>query len=145
MLLFGVFYFFCTPGKGRDEGVRDAYSSAICILSDAKRLDEQRGFAQRATHAQLRVISLAAVVVLRVRRSHLAKSVEESPELAETLYFGAIEISKKSSVRLNDLGARNASILTQLWSSTRLFQFKDGSVDGLRLLLRGRLVRTIPI
>ncbi|CEJ94420.1 hypothetical protein VHEMI09955 [[Torrubiella] hemipterigena] len=143
MLLFGVFYFFCGPGTGRDDGIKQAYTSAIAILSDAKRLDEQRGFANHATHAHLRIVSLAAVVVLRVMRSHLAELVEESPELAESLYFEAIQLSKKSSVRLNDLGGRNASILTQLWSSARLFQFKDGSVDGLKLLLRGRLCMSL--
>jgi hypothetical protein len=61
-------------------------------------------------------------------------------EVGESMFFEAIRISKKHSIQNNDLDSRNASILTQLWSSGRIFKFKDKSTDGLRLLLRGRLV-----
>jgi hypothetical protein len=39
-----------------------------------------------------------------------------------------------------DLDARIATIVTQLWSSSRAFRMRDMSVDGLKLFLRSRLV-----
>jgi hypothetical protein len=56
------------------------------------------------------------------------------------MFFEFIRMSKKRSIQNNDLDTRTATVLTQLWSSTRVFKFKDGSTDGLRLFLRGRLV-----
>lgn len=61
------------------------------------------------------------------------------------MFFEAIRLSNKRSVRTNDLDARNAIILTQLWSCPRLFKREDGSTDGLQLLLRGRLVSLLYI
>lgn len=140
--MLDVFYFLCPPSDSRDKGIRQAFDTAVAVLNGAIKLDQQSEFASRGNHSHHRVCSLAAVVILRVSKSHLAMMYSEVVELAEPLYFEAIRLTKKASVRLNDLSGRNASILTQLWSSMRIFQFKNGSVDGLRLLLRGRLAST---
>ena len=87
---------------------------------------------------QARAVACAAVCILRIQRSHLRAQVDT--QVGEDMYFEAIRIERTHSIQNNDLDARSAIILTQLWSSKRMFKFKDGSVDGLRLLLRGRLV-----
>jgi hypothetical protein len=73
-----------------------------------------------------------------VHRSTLDGALDASR--GERVLFEAIRIARKRSLRNNDLDARTASILSQLWSSSKLFRYNDGTIDGLRLLLRGRLV-----
>lgn len=46
---------------------------------------------------------------------------------------------RESSLENDDLYARGAMILSQLWTSTRVFQGPDGIVDGLSLRIRTRL------
>ena len=126
------------PSSQRNSGLLQTYFIACELINTAVRLDKERELGSHCNRLQARAISLAAVCILRVLRSHLRLQV--NPEIGEEMFFEAIRISKKHSIRSNDLDARNAIILTQLWSFSRLFQYKDGSIDGLRLLLRGRLV-----
>jgi hypothetical protein len=137
-LLIRAFHFFGVPNNQRTAGVLQTYYIACDLIGMAARLDKDMEFGAYCDSMQLRIISLAAVVVLRVLRSALAPQVDA--ETGEAMYFEAIRLSKKHSILNDDLDARNAIILTQLWSSTRAFHFSDGSVDGLRLLLRARLV-----
>lgn len=76
--------------------------------------------------------------ILRIHRSNMRTQI--NADFGEEMFFEAIRMSKKRSIQNNDLDARTAVIFTQLWSSTRLFKFRDGEIDGLKLLLRGRLV-----
>jgi hypothetical protein len=114
------------------------YSIACELITIASRLDKSLSFSDYCNQAQARAISLAAVCILRINRSHLRSQI--NLQNGEDMLFEAIRMSKKRSIQNNDLDAKNATILTQLWSSVKVFKFKDGSVDGLRLLLRGRLV-----
>ena len=137
-LLIRAFHFFSVPSSQRNSGLLQTYFIACELIGTAVRLDREREWSSHCNQMQARAIGLAAVCILRVLRSNLRPQVDA--QLGEEMFFETISISKKRSIRSNDLDARNAIILTQLWSSTRLFQYKDGSVDGLRLLLRGRLV-----
>ncbi|CRG83339.1 hypothetical protein PISL3812_00690 [Talaromyces islandicus] len=110
---------------------------AFHFFKTASRLDNSQDFGSHFSHFQARVVVVAAICILRVCRSGLRAQVDA--EIAEELFFEVVRLSRKLSVDKTDLNAMMATIFTQVWSSTQLFKFKDGSVDGLRLLLRGRL------
>jgi transcriptional regulatory protein LEU3 len=129
---------FEAPGSERTSGILQLYFISCSLIRLASQLDKSLEFGNYCTAVQSRAISLAAVCILRVHRSNMRTQINTDD--GEEMFFEAIRISKKHSIQNNDLDARRAIILTQLWSSTRVFKFKDGSVDGLRLLLRGRLV-----
>ena len=137
-LAIRAFHFFSEPSIERTSGILQTYFISTDLIEAASSLNESRDFWVHCDMFQARAIALAAVCILRVLRSSLRTQVNS--EIGEEMFFNAIRMSKKRSVRNNDLHARNDNILTQLWSSSQVFKFKDGSVDGLRLLLRGRLV-----
>ena len=84
------------------------------------------------------MVLLAAYSILRIIRSELRNFVEL--QRGEESYFNAIKFVKKRSAENNDLDARNGTIMTQLWCSNKAFRQKDGTLNGLELRLRGRLV-----
>ena len=84
---------------------------------------------------------LAAFIVLKISRSCLAGRVDL--RTGEKAYFSTIVSLRESSLENDDLYARGAMILTQLWTSTRLFRGPDGIVDGLSLRIRTRLSMSV--
>ena len=80
---------------------------------------------------------LAAFIILKISRSYLAGRVDLRS--GEKAYFTTIVALRESSLQNDDLYARGAMILTQLWTSTRVFRRPDGVVEGLFLRIRTRL------
>lgn len=80
---------------------------------------------------------LAAFIILKISRSCLAGRVDL--RAGEKAYFATILEFRESSLGNDDLCARGAMVLGQLWSSTRVFRRPDGAVDGLALRIRSRL------
>lgn len=126
------------PSVERDSEILKTYFISCELIETASRLDKSQDLGSHCSHFQARTIVIAAICILRVCRSGLRAQVDT--EIAEEMFFEVVRLSRKLSVDKTDLNAIMATIFTQLWSSTQLFKFKDGSVDGLRLLLRGRLV-----
>lgn len=140
-LYLRAFHFFMSPSPERDAGLVQAYFIACSLLQTASRLDKEEDFANYNTVLQDRAIAFSAMCILRIRKSSLHNQIDL--QLGEAMFFEAIRLHRKRSIQNNDLDARSALILTQLWSSTQAFRFKDGSINGLRLLLRGRLVGSL--
>ncbi|KAF1817565.1 hypothetical protein P152DRAFT_454146 [Eremomyces bilateralis CBS 781.70] len=140
-LLIRGFHFFAAPGAERTAGILQLYVISCSMIQSASRMDKYHDFGNHCNALQTRAIALAAVCILRVHRSSLRTQIDI--DAGEDMFFEAIRISKKHSIQNNDLDGRTSIILTQLWSSTRVFKFKDGSIDGLRLLLRGRLSMSV--
>ncbi len=84
---------------------------------------------------------LAAFIILKISRSCLAGRVDL--RAGEKAYFATILGFRESSFANDDLPARGATVLGQLWSSTRVFRRPDGVVDGLALRVRSRLSMAI--
>lgn len=53
-------------------------------------------------------------------------------------YFAAILLFRKMSIQTGDSLSRSSIILTQLWTSTKVFTQPDGSYDSFTLLCRTR-------
>lgn len=137
-LVIQCFYFFGSPTSARDVGILQVYALACDLISLAVTMDQQTRFPEYCAQSHARCISLAAFCILRISRSHLLPQINSLT--GEDLFFKAADMSKKRSRSNSDLEFRTANILSQLWSSSKCFKFKDGTIDGLRLLLRGRLV-----
>ncbi|KAK5677191.1 hypothetical protein LTS10_010380 [Elasticomyces elasticus] len=140
-LFIRVFHFSSAATPQRDLGLLQAYNLACDVLQTAKRLDSADDFGRHSTHAQARMATVASLCILRVLRSPLAAQVDS--QVGEEMCFEAIRLSKKRSIQNTDLCARVATILTQLWSSTKAFRLRDGTVNGLRIFLRSRLSLSI--
>ena len=84
-----------------------------------------------------RTMLLAAFIILKLSRSSLADRVDL--RAGEKAYFATILALRESSLENDDLCARGAMVLAQLWTSTRVFRRPDGVVDGLTLRVRSRL------
>ena len=84
-----------------------------------------------------RTMLLAAFIILKISRSHLAARIDL--RAGEKAYFAVILALRESSLENDDLCARGAMVLAQLWTSTRVFRRPDGIVDGLTLHIRSRL------
>jgi transcriptional regulatory protein LEU3 len=88
-----------------------------------------------------RSLTLAALSILKLSRSGLAQYLDLAS--GEMAYFACVSILKADSLKYNDLAARGAMILTQLWTSENVFRTPTGTVDGLALRVRSRLSMSI--
>lgn len=80
---------------------------------------------------------LAAFTILKIHRSELAPHLDL--QAGEQAYFAAIFFAREESLQNNDLSARAASILGQLWNSQSIFKNKNGTVDSLTSRISSRL------
>ncbi|KAJ4858218.1 aconitase family (aconitate hydratase) domain-containing protein [Trichoderma breve] len=82
-------------------------------------------------------VMLAAFTILKIHRSELAPHLDL--QAGEQAYFAAIFFAREESLQNNDLSARAASILGQLWNSQSIFKTKNGTVDSLTSRISSRL------
>ncbi|EXJ80927.1 hypothetical protein A1O3_07215 [Capronia epimyces CBS 606.96] len=113
------------------------YTDACTLIELTNELDEEEQFAEFGPSASQSVLTHAALIVLRVGRSHIAGSLDE--KRGRKCYFTAIQLSKKHSVRSDDISARVTIILSQLWTSKMVITQPDGTPDSLWLRCRNRL------
>lgn len=85
-----------------------------------------------------RVIVLAAFCILKISKSSLRQTLQLYD--ADSVFYKAVNITMKRSVRPGDLDAYSSIMLTKLWTSTNIFVRPDGTRNSLRLDLRSRLV-----
>lgn len=113
------------------------YTIARDSIGVCSKMDDPGDFSRYMSQYLTRIVLLAAFCILRIRKSSLGGLLPRND--AEETFFHAVNIVKKRSVQDNDLDSRSAQMLTQLWSSEKVF--RDGEVrTGLQLDLRGRSV-----
>lgn len=88
-----------------------------------------------------RTLTLTGFVILKLARSPLAQHLDLAA--GKHAYFQAVQFSKNMSMQTHDLGARCAAIMTDLWSSAKVFQGRNGRIDPLALRLRTRLSMSV--
>lgn len=88
-----------------------------------------------------RCITLAAFSILKIVHSPLSAHIDL--EAGERAYFSAIHFSRRISIQSDDLGARASTILSQLWTSQRIFRGPNGEVDSLGSRIRSRLAMSV--
>ena len=113
------------------------YGKACSIVEFALELDGQEDLAEIAPTASTFALNLAALVILRVGKSHISDKLDS--RRGQKCYFTVIRMDKKHSVRSDDLAARATIILSQLWTSKMVVKQPDGTPDSLWLRCRSRL------
>lgn len=107
------------------------------MIELAVTLDDTEQFTDSATYYIQKMLTMAALTILRIVRSQLRQAVDE--ERGRRAYFNCIRLERKISIQDSDLASRTTVILTQLWTSKNCFRQPDGSIDSLTLLCRSRL------
>jgi transcriptional regulatory protein LEU3 len=93
--------------------------------------------------ATMKYLGLAAYTLLKFSRSDTSIRSTLDFTRGKAAYFAAINLFKKASVEPEDVCVRSAKILTQLWTSKRIFRGSGGSVDALSLRCGSRLAMSI--
>ena len=137
------FHFFAHPtNPGPDlEALSRLYSLCISIIQTATSMTQLSNFATVCPSFIDRTITLTAFAILKLSRSPLAPHLDLNA--GEQAYSDVVQFSKKMSLQNNDLGARAAAIMANLWSSSKVFRRKDGHIDALGLRLRTRLSMSV--
>ncbi|KIV84715.1 hypothetical protein PV11_00481 [Exophiala sideris] len=137
-LHIGAYYFFIfklQPSKL--SRLVELHHVACAFIKNITDRDQKDDYALYISEQYYRTLTLAAMVILRVCRStELNSTIDYS--LGEQSYFAAIRIFKKRALKNNDLNARMAATLSQLWRSKRVFVRRDGSMDSLNVRIRTR-------
>ncbi len=122
-------------------GFLDLYGIAVSLVEKFAELDASMNFAHYATFYHSRSLALAAFVILKLYRSSVELSIDRAR--GERCYFAVIQLYRKRSLEINfnaDLESKLATLLTELWSSAKVFRNSDGNVDSLNVRVRSRLV-----
>jgi transcriptional regulatory protein LEU3 len=131
-----AFYFFAKSDSLDIVGLTELYSIAQALVNDATVLGELDQLAAVCSTYICRSISLAAFSILKISKSSLSSFLDF--RTGERAYFAAIRFLKKASLENDDLSAKAAAILTQLWTSDRVFKRADGEIESLTLRIRSR-------
>lgn len=113
------------------------YDNACDIIEAAIELDATEQFSDYGPFFNNYMLLLAGFVILRIGKSHLRENVDQ--QRGKHCYFGTIAMSKRHSVRSDDLAARASIILPQLFTSKSVIRRPDGTPDSLWLRCRSRL------
>jgi hypothetical protein len=138
-----AFHFFANPAISApdSEALSRLYSLCVSTLQTANTLSQSHDFIAMCPSFIDRTLTLTGFCILKLYRSPLAQHLDL--QAGEQAYFYAVQFSKRMSLQNNDLGARAAAIMTNLWSSNQIFRRKDGSVEALGLRLRTRLSMSV--
>jgi hypothetical protein len=131
-----AFYFFAKSDSIDIVGLTELYSTSQALVNDATVLSELDQLAAVCSTYVCRTMSLAAFSILKISKSSLSPFLDL--RTGEMAYFAAIRLLKKASLQNDDLSAKAAAILTQLWTSDRVFKGADGQIRSLTLRIRSR-------
>ncbi|PSN66163.1 C6 zinc finger domain-containing protein [Corynespora cassiicola Philippines] len=138
-----AFHFFAhptNPGPDQDALTR-LYSLCVSTAQTAHTMVQQTNFATVCPSFVDRTMTLAGFAILKLCRSPLAQHLDLVA--GEQAFFKAVDFMNTVSLQKNDLGARCAGIMSNLWGSTKIFLRKDGRVESLGLRLRTRLSMSV--
>lgn len=119
----------------------DLYAIAISLAERFSALDTLLQLAQHSTFYLCRSLSLAAIVIIRLHKSSIQLPLDRGR--GERCYFTTIQLLKQRSSDTEDLDSRLARILTELWTSPRVFRANDGTLNSLNIRVKSRLVSTV--
>jgi transcriptional regulatory protein LEU3 len=136
-----AFHFFQEDSTLKRPGIIQVYAISCQLIDLYEQLDVSEEWASYAPRYFARMMYLAAYCILRITKSEIRGCIDLKG--GEEAFFKAVSLAKRRSIKVNDLDWRNAMILNQLWMSPRAFRKKDGTLNGLSLHLRSRLVSSL--
>jgi len=117
------------------------YSAACSFLEELITEDRRSEIIETCPAFLERTVVLSAFCILKIIRSPLSEHVNK--DAGEKAYFDAILICRRGSLLSDDLGARSATILSQVWNSKSIFRRATGKVQSLGTRIRSRLSMSI--
>jgi hypothetical protein len=137
-----AYHFLIDPASRKLEGFITLYAVACNLINAVcQRSPDEASIAKIAPAFIQKSLVLASCSILKIYRSELAPHLDL--EAGEQAYFAAIFFSRESTLQNNDLSARGASILSQLWNSQNIFKSKDDKVDCLSSRISSRLSMSV--
>ncbi|KAL7798800.1 hypothetical protein V8C43DRAFT_276295 [Trichoderma afarasin] len=131
-------HFLIDPASRKLEAFIPLFAVACSFINTACQQSWNEGAtAKNAPVVVQKSVMLAAFTILKIHRSELAPHLDL--QAGEQAYFAAIFFAREESLQNNDLSARAASILGQLWNSQSIFKNKNGTVDSLTSRISSRL------
>lgn len=119
-------------------GLLNLCQTATRVVDAYLALDIAAGFGRYSTFYFSRTLGLAATVLLRMHHSALKSRTDA--QKVELCYFTAIRLLRKRSTALPNLDSKLATILTDLWTSSKIFHNGQDKVNSLNVRVRSRLV-----
>ncbi|KIX10087.1 uncharacterized protein Z518_01168 [Rhinocladiella mackenziei CBS 650.93] len=135
------FHFFIRSPEIDSTSLVQLYIVACTVIEAIVKMDGTEDVAGSSTAYIQKMLLLAAFVILRITRSHLAPTLDL--ERGRKAYFALIFYCRRVSLQDSDLSSRAGVILTQLWTSKNAFENSDGTVDCLTLRCRSRLSMSV--
>ena len=131
-----TFALFDRDLERQDARLLQVLQSAICFIDTCVEADKAREHARYSPESFYRTLSLACCIILRICRCDTRLGANFIG--AEQSYFKAVQLFKKRSIQNNDINARSATIITQLWGSGTIFKQADGTCRSLFIRVRNR-------
>ncbi|KAF2729375.1 C6 zinc finger domain-containing protein [Polyplosphaeria fusca] len=137
------YHFFANPSRPCPdaESLCRLYTLCVSTIQSTDSLAQTANFNTISPSFFERTLVLSGFAVLKIVRSSLAQHLDR--QAGEAAYFSVVQFCQKLSMKSGDLGARAAAIMTNLWSSNKVFRRKDGSIESLGLRLRTRLSMSV--
>lgn len=118
-----TFYFFMPAGTdARKQGLLKAYAAAVTLISKAADADKKWNFTKYAPSAFIHLLTLAAMVLIKVVNSSYATYIDT--EGGKCSFNTATSLLQKSTLEDNDLQGRINKIIAQLWNLHRTLNFR---------------------
>lgn len=130
------FHFHRQINETHTVALTNLYGAASTVIEEMEQLDEQEDIIWRGPVSYLFGLLIAGFTLLRLLKSPFAQYLDLVR--ARGIFFRAINMLKRFSVRGDDLAEKAEAVLTQLYNSEKVFKRPDMTVFmGLRL--RNRL------
>ncbi len=123
------------------EGLTELFSIARMVIDNVMALDQTQICAVSSTAYIHRSVILSAFTILKISKSLLKPYLDL--ESGKKSYFFAIALLRMNSLENDDLSAMGAMILTQLWTSSKIFRRANGAMSSLRLSVRSRMTMSV--
>ena len=116
------------------------YTTACNIIDLVNDLDRTSQLVPYATTYIYLGVLLSGATLLRILKTPAPSTIDI--DYFRTTFFSAVTLLKRMSIENNDGPAKAAMVLSQLWSSDRVFHRADGTVDR-QLRIRSRLAMSL--
>lgn len=140
-LQFLAFHLLAPKDTFEQAKLEKMYDLACTAIELTEQLDRTTQAAKYAPQAWHKYLALAAFTILKLSRSRIRESL--NLDRGRSAYFAVIEICRECSLESGDMAARLRTILTQLWTSKKIFKKADGTTDALSLRCGSRLAMSI--
>lgn len=136
-----AFNLYKSPTAQDPTSLYDLCTASCQVLETFDRLDKSEHISLPASGIYFyHGIMVPCHILLRLLKTSFARYIDV--ERAKTSLFLGIRLNKRLSLQNDDIPARNAVALTQMWTSNRVFRRPNGT-EAVALRVRSRLLASM--